>query len=400
MKKWKIYFLLFGLVLSFFTSILTAPRVNAVESYKISPGDDRTVKRSLYARSNILQEVSINPRYYFYAKNSYSENIDVIYYICEYTEDYETVKNISDCGLFMTMESGYFKIKLRASAYGVGEYSRRTGKFSLNWDSSIYSDTKNAHNYETIASFTDNDFDNGLTLLGGATLKQNSWNRSEGGFLFGPVGGNSGGSPSGEKNQGGGGFNLDFGGFVNGIVDGITAFFRPLVDSLERFGGWANDFFRSTVGSFKRLVDWIGGFFQNLRKWIIGLVIPSESDLNQRVDNIKKGFADSSSRFIGLLFSGSNFFELPKFADCSGSNSSITSTIINTDRSLIKQDGYLFYPTYDVQLCSIPKGLISIARHLLWFAIGWIMITRIGKIIPVLLGSCYVWDRYMGKEDK
>lgn len=63
--KWKIYFLLFGSVLSlgiFTTSTKTA---HAIESYKISPEDDRTIRRGFYSSSNIKDEKHIDLHYYF-----------------------------------------------------------------------------------------------------------------------------------------------------------------------------------------------------------------------------------------------------------------------------------------------------------------------------------------------
>ena len=86
--KWKIYFLLFGSVLSLGIFTTSAKTAHAIESYKISPEDDRTIRRGFHSNSNIKDEKHIDLHYYFYAQNNYSENLRVIAYICDYKADY------------------------------------------------------------------------------------------------------------------------------------------------------------------------------------------------------------------------------------------------------------------------------------------------------------------------
>ena len=111
--KWKIYFLLFGSLLSLGIFMISTKTALAVESYKISPEDDRTLKRDFYSGLNISDNKNIDMHYYFYTENNYNENINLIAYVCEYKPDYfaEDVKTISDCGLSMVQEAGKFKIK-------------------------------------------------------------------------------------------------------------------------------------------------------------------------------------------------------------------------------------------------------------------------------------------------
>ena len=200
MNKWKIYFLLFGSVLSLGIFTITTKTAHAIESYKISPEDDRTFRRDFYNRLNIYDESKqINLHYYFYAENKYSENIKLISYVCE-ENDNGDVKEKPDCGLYLVQEAGKFKIKLKASAYSYSNYSRRTQRVDGFYVNKIYED------FISLANFTDEDFENGLTLLGGSTLKVNNWNRNEGGFLFEPVGGSSNNNQN--HNNSGGGFDI------------------------------------------------------------------------------------------------------------------------------------------------------------------------------------------------
>ena len=198
--KWKIYFLLFGSVLSlgiFTTSTKTA---HAIESYKISPEDDRTFKRDYYQNLGISEDKNIDLHYYFYAENKYSENLKLISFVCE--DRNNNFEKISDCGLYMVQEAGKFKIKLKASYYSFSDYSRRTQKVSNSYVYRIYDESI------SVASFTDQDFERGLTLLGGTTLKVNNWNRNEGGFLLDPVGGNSNNSSNNSNSNNSGGFDI------------------------------------------------------------------------------------------------------------------------------------------------------------------------------------------------
>ena len=115
--KWKIYFLLFGSFLSLGIFTITTKTAHAIESYKISPSDDRTIRQRFHSASSIKDEKHIDLHYYFYAQNNYSENLKVIAYICDYKTDYyddKTLTSVSNCGLSMVQEGGRFKIKINA----------------------------------------------------------------------------------------------------------------------------------------------------------------------------------------------------------------------------------------------------------------------------------------------
>ena len=120
--KWKIYFLLFGSLLSLGIFTTSTKNAHAIESYKISPEDDRALNRGFHSTSGIRDNKNIDLHYYFYADNNYSENLKVIAYICEYKTDYyndNSVISIPDCGLSMVQEAGKFKIKIKAGYYAL-----------------------------------------------------------------------------------------------------------------------------------------------------------------------------------------------------------------------------------------------------------------------------------------
>ena len=378
--KWKIYFLLFGSFLSLGIFTITTKTAHAVESYKISPSDDRTIRQRFHSASSIKDEKHIDLHYYFYAQNNYSENLKVIAYICDYKTDYyddRTLTSIPNCGLSMVQEGGRFKIKIDAGYFMTLDYSRRTQKIDTS-----YISTNTAYNmplYEVV-SFTDTDFDNGLTLLGGSTLKVNNWNRNEGGFLVDPVGGNSNNSSNtNNSNNSGGGFNLD-------ILGGIKAFFQPMIDSIARtqkavlgisdtiINGVKN-LFSSLIDSVKNIWDFLANFFTKLFeelgkffKWLFVLDSNvSKEQINSFADKIKNSSPEVSSIF--------NF------------SSGFRSRVSGNSVCSFGVGGLI------LSVCSVPSFLIIIARALIIFSMVWITIDRIVKFMSVLFGTRYMWQQ-------
>ena len=369
MNKWKIYFLLFGSVLSLGIFTITTKTAHAIESYKISPEDDRTFRRDFYNRLNIYDESKqINLHYYFYAENKYSENIKLISYVCE-ENDNGDVKEKPDCGLYLVQEAGKFKIKLKASAYSYSNYSRRTQRVDGFYVNKIYED------FISLANFTDEDFENGLTLLGGSILKVNNWNRNEGGFLFEPVGGSSNNNQN--HNNSGGGFD---------ILGGIKAFFQPMIDSITRtqnvvlgisdniINGIKN-LFNGLTESVKNIWDFLANFFTKLFeelgkffKWLFVL------DLNvskEQIDSFKDKIKNSSPEVRSIFNFSSGFSS--KVSGNSVCSFGVSGLIIS--------------------VCSVPPFFINIARALIIFSMVWITIDRIIKFMSVLFGTRYMWQQ-------
>lgn len=372
MNKWKIYFLLFGSVLSLGIFTITTKTAHAIESYKISPEDDRTFRRDFYNRLNIYDESKqINLHYYFYADNKYSENIKLISYVCE-ENDNGDVKEKPDCGLYLVQEAGKFKIKLKASAYSYSNYSRRTQRVEGFYVNKIYED------FITLANFTDTDFDNGLTLLGGSTLKANNWNRNEGGFLFDPVGGsNQNQNNNSQNNNNGGGFD---------ILGGIKAFFQPMIDSITRTQqavlGISDNILNGIKGFFSSLIDSVGniwGFlsnfftklFEELGKFFKWLFVLDSNVSKEQIDSFKDKIKNSSPEVRSIFNFSSGFSS--KVSGNSVCSFGVSGLIIS--------------------VCSVPPFFINIARALIIFSMVWITIDRIIKFMSVLFGTRYMWQQ-------
>lgn len=404
--KWKIYFLLFGLLLPFGIFTTSTKNAHAIESYKISPEDDRTIRRGFYSRSNIKDEKHIDLHYYFYAQNNYSENLRVITYICDYKTDYyndNSITSVPDCGLSMVQEAGKFKIKINAGYYANLEYSRRTQKIITDYYN--YNSVYNNKNYD-IASFTDQDFEKGLTLLGGSTLKANNWNRNEGGFLVEPVGGSSNSSNNNQNQNNRGGFD---------ILGGIKAFFQPMIDSITRtqkavlgisdtiINGIKN-LFSSLIESVKNIWDFLANFFtklvEELGKFVNSIFVPSESDLNNELSNIKSMFNfDKISTILNATFlplenSGFRYGNSCSNNYWDASTEELRSTIFSKGG-----DKYSKGWRWSTSICSVPQIYIMLARSLIIFAFIWWSAHRLFEFVPILMGSAFIWDKWKKRED-
>ena len=395
MNKWKIYFLLFGFALCCGLFGILSKNAFAVESYKISPEQDRTLKRDFYSSLNISDSKNIDMHYYFYTENNYNENINLIAYVCEYKPNYfeEDVKTVPDCGLSMVQEAGKFKIKLKGSAYKILSYSRRIQKVS-----EAYVQVESIYSYENstkdIASFTDSDFEKGLTLLGGSTLKVNNWNRNEGGFLVDPVGGSSSGSNNNQNQNNGGGFD---------ILGGIKAFFQPMIDSIARtqkavlgisdnIVNGIKNLFSGLIDLVKNIWDFLSNFFtklfEELGKFVKWIFIPESDVLTKQI----KGFTD----LIDLSFQplkqtlGIDFVD-PMYLNSSRCNGLPSGLTGNGDGRPSGMN--LFRDGVEINICKVPKPLIFLARNLFKFSVIFVLLHRLSITLPIVLGSRYVWER-------
>ncbi len=376
--KWKIYFLLFTSLLSLGIFTISEKTAHAIESYKISPEDDRTIRRGFHSNSNIKDEKHIDLHYYFYAQNNYSEKLRVIAYICEYKADYyndNSLTSVPDCGLSMVQEAGKFKIKINAGYYANLEYSRRTQKITTSYYN--YNSVYNNKNYD-IASFTDQDFENGLTLLGGSTLKANNWNRNEGGFLLDPVGGSSSNSNNrNNSNNSGGGFD---------ILGGIKAFFQPMIDSIVR--------------TQKAVLSITDNIINGIKSLFVGL-IDSVRNIWDFLSNFFVKLFEELGKFFKWLFvldSNVSKEQIDSFSNKIKNSSPEVSSIFNFSRTFSNRVSGNSTCSFGVgglvlSVCSVPSLLINIARALIIFAMVWITIDRIVKFISVLFGTRYMWQR-------
>ena len=399
MNKWKIYFLFFGFALCFGLFGILNKNALAVESYKISPEDDRYIISRFYSSSGITESRKIDMHYYFYARNPYGEELKGIAYICDYKENQYglEVKTKNPCGLEMVQEAGKFKIKLKAGSYLKFNYSRKTQKIDRNY---LY--VNNSYNYTSydLESFTDEDFEKGLTLLGGSTLLKNEWNRNEGGFLIDPAGGSN--QNNNGKNNSGGGFNFD-------ILAGIKGFFQPMIDSIIRMqkvvsvivdniiNGISN-LFSGLIDAVKNIWDFLYNLPAKIPEMIKSVFVPSDNDLNQELGNLRSMFSfEQITRVLNTTYLPLDSVGFRYDSQCSNGYWDSTSPHLGNLYNSGDQK-YAKGMNFIISICKVPKIYIGLARNLLMFAFFWWAVYRILQIIPVLMGSAYVWDRWTKKE--
>ena len=296
----------------------------------------------------------------------------------------------------MVQEGGRFKIKIDAGYFMTLDYSRRTQKINTS-----YISTNTAYNmplYEVV-SFTDTDFDNGLTLLGGSTLKVNNWNRNEGGFLVEPVGGNSNNSSNtNNSNNSVGGFNID-------ILGGIKAFFQPMIDSITRtqkavlgisdniINGVKN-LFSGLIDSVKNIWDFLANFFtklfEELGKFVKWIFIPENDVLKSEIDS-SISYLDSSIQPIKDIVGFNPLKNSTASSQCSYFTPGLTG---NGDGRFSGMNG--FPAIVKINICKVPAPLIFIARNLLYFSIMFIVFSRLKSTVEIVFGSRYVWEKSGG----
>ena len=375
MNKWKIYFLFFGFALCFGLFGILNKNALAVESYKISPAQDRDFKRNYYQSMYLDQSKNINMHYYFYAPDKYSRKIKLISFICE--NQYDNYKELQDCGLYMVQEAGSFKIKLKATGYTFSDYNRETQESDYAYVNHSYDNTQ----FVEVASYTDEDFKKGLTLLGGTTLKTNTWNLNEGGFLLDPVGGSSGNYNNSQNNNGGG---FD-------ILGGIKSFFQNMIAAILRLPDLIINL--PTI-----IIDGIKDIFNGLSDIIRGLFVPSDNDLNQELGNLRSMFSfEQITRVLNTTYLPLDSVGFRYDNACVANYWDATSPhLANLYNSGTNKywDGY----ARGISICNVPKIYITLARNLLLFAFFWWAVYRVLQIIPVVMGSAYVWDRWTRKE--
>lgn len=381
MNKWKIYFLFFGFALCFGLFGILNKNALAIESYKISPEDDRYIISRFYSNSGISEDRNIDMHYYFFARNPYGEELKGIAYICDYKENRygSEVKTKNPCGLEMIQEAGKFKIKLKAGSYLKFDYSRKTQKINRNY---LYvNDSYNYVSYD-LESFTDEDFEKGLTLLGGSTLLKNEWNRNEGGFLIDPVGGSSQNQNNNNQNNNGGGFD---------ILGGIKSFFQNMISAILRLPDLI-------INLPRIIIDGIKDIFNGLSDVIRGLFVPSEVDLNNTISDIRSMFKfEQINTVLNTTYLPLNSVGFRYDSQCSNGYWDATSPYLS---SLYSSGGNKYTKGFSLitSICKVPKIYITLARNLLLFAFFWWAVYRLLQMIPVVMGSSYIWDRWIRKE--
>ena len=406
MNKWKIYFLLFGFALCCGLFGILSRNAFAVESYKISPAQDREFHRNYYQSMYLQQDKNINMHYYFYAPDKYSRNIKLISFICE--NPYDNYKDVEGCGLYMVQEAGSFKIKLKASGYTLSDYDRGKQESTYAYVNHSYDNTQ----FVEVASYTDEDFKKGLTLLGGTTLKTNTWNLNEGGFLLDPVGGSSGNSNNSQNNNNGG---FD-------ILGGIKAFFQPMIDSIERTQkvvlsitdniiNGIKAFFspmlesigrmlRALIDLPKLILDGIKSIFDGLINAITTFFVPADGQIDAELSTLKSMFNfDKISTILNATFMPLDSSGFRYDTSCSNMYWDASTQELNNTIYSKGGDKYSKGLRWSTSICKVPQIYIMLARSLIIFAFVWWSAHRLFEFVPILMGSAFIWDKWHKKED-
>ena len=362
---WKrfylILFLFFGFVLSS-TLFLNQHQASAHSVDKppvFSESDKQSVVRkyreALYYEPDFLKNANI---FYFVYKtaDSYGKDnpVKVVMYTC--VNSFQNPDNgyqpeekyLENCGSYLKYdkESGIYSIDIHAVYVSTGTYYRSTNQFTFSSfeKQSQYNDFK-----KIISSSDDPDF---YTIYLDQHNKINQFNiRPQSNFE--------------QPGSGSGGIaGLDFGAFAKGIVNGITDFFKPLVDLINQ--------------TFKIITDSITGFFQKLSEFVKNLLTVDFSIIDKKSKELQSTIKNSGSigKLIFLPLSILSVFMNQTSVSCSN-----FSVFIAKDYLPVKYD-----------LCSVPDSLLLLARSVLLVSIVLILVNRIIVFVNVLFGNKYSWE--------
>ena len=356
---WKrfylILFLFFGSVLSS-TLFLNQNQASAhsVDKPPVFSEEDkqslvRKYQSSVYYEPEFMKNANI---FYFIYKKADDYHKDDMYNIVAYTcvgKEYNgngySEKYYDECGSYLEYDSnsGIYTIKIKAVylMYNI-KYYKRTNQFTFTSFSKI-------SNYQIISSSDDPNY---YTIYLDQHNKINQFNiKPQSNFE--------------QPNSGSGGIaGLDFGAFAKGIVNGITDFFKPLVDLINE--------------TFKIITDSITGFFQKLSEFVKNLFTVDFSVIDEKSKNLQSTINNSGGvgKLIFLPLSILSVFMNQTSVSCSN-----FSVFIAKDYLPVRYD-----------LCSVPDPLLLLSRSVLLISIILILINRIKVFINVLFGNKYSWE--------
>lgn len=204
------------------------------------------------------------------------------------------------------------------------------------------------------------------------------------------------------SNNSGGSFNLD-------ILGGIKAFFQPMIDSIARtqkavlgisdtiINGVKN-LFSSLIESVKNIWDFLYNLPSKIPEMIKFIFVPSQEELNNELSNIRSMFSfEQITRVLNTTYLPLNSAGFSYGSYCSDAYWDATTPHLN---NLLNSGGQKYTNGFRLttSICKVPKIYITLARNLLMFAFFWWAVYRILQIIPVVMGSAYIWDRWFKKE--
>ena len=146
------------------------------------------------------------------------------------------------------------------------------------------------------------------------------------------------------------------------------------------------------------IIDGIKDIFNGLSDIIRGLFVPSDNDLNQELGNLRSMFSfEQITRVLNTTYLPLDSVGFSYDSECSDAYWDATTTQLS---NLFDSGGQKYTKGFRLitSICKVPKIYITLARNLLMFAFFWWAVYRILQIIPVVMGSAYVWDRWTRKE--
>lgn len=361
-----LFLLFFSFLFSFSPLIQLKASAHSVgDSVFLSEEDKQKFVRGFLSRTNHegkeLQESSDIHYLIYNQRSNYSKEnyVYVFAYTCKIRDTSKSpyvIKTLEDCGSYLTYDekSGIYSVRARTAydtRYPV-RFSLKTKTFEGNSSIIDFQSThQSGKTFERILSSSDDpDF---YTVHLDTHNKINQFNiRPQTNFP--------------EQQDNNGGFNLDFGAFAKGIVNGISDFFR--------------DFIKAAEISFKAIVDFFLNFPKILADFVVSLFTIQPDYLDNKVSDFRTKL-ETRLGAIGRVFADTvQFFAI--FSSNSNANLSCLhySIVITEDSLPIKFD-----------MCQVPRPLLILARVLLVTVIISVIFYRFVRFINILFGSKYLW---------
>lgn len=186
------------------------------------------------------------------------------------------------------------------------------------------------------------------------------------------------------------------------MIDSITRTQKAVLGISDTIINGIKNLFSSLIESVKNIWDFLANFFtklvEELGKFVKWIFVPSQEELNNELSNIRSMFKfEKITNILNTTYLPLNSVGFSYGSYCSDSYWDATTPHLN---NLLSSGGQKYTNGWRLttSICKVPKIYITLARNLLMFAFFWWAVYRILQIIPVVMGSAYVWDRWTRKE--
>lgn len=354
-KCLKTYFLLFGFVLSFTFSLI--PKPSQALSWGEAPTFSASQKESVLYKFRSysgpgLQDVSWSDIHVLASKNQLADsNINFIFYVCEYNDPQGAIQSISNCGTFRVYDGITYKYQLRASYYIELGSNLSESDFYFPRNASDFRSSAESSNGLGLESnffpyYSGSLSDNPGVILIDDNNKLDEWDFNQ-------------------PEESSGDWNL-----FNFLLDGIKAFFQPMINSL-------NEFFTAFNEGLKDIVEFLQNFFSDATDWLISLFTIDQSLLSTQLDSFVYNFKQQQplmGQAIELPVSFlSNFVAVSSQMSCSD----YTSTA----------GDFGFASGISLDVCGIDHNIILLARSLILLSLALVFFAFLRRSIKLVLNN-------------